>query len=167
MMDRDRDEKERKRKDNAVFPKSGDEATNRWKIEVFLCIRLVMVYGRRIQYTFYILEGSWWVLGSWWPHLIISQIFGYVSGGGNPSKSTCKKDIYTQWNHSGQLTVLWYNSNKTVKFRRLERSIEKSVSTFQTVVETAKQNSVEKFKSASRSNQEHRMDKSIKRHKWV
>ena len=71
--------------------------------------------------------------------------------------------------------VLGYKSNKTVKLHRLESSMEEAVSTFQSVVEAEQQNIepqkklplVENENSASRSNQEQGMDKSIKRGKGV
>ena len=69
--------------------------------------------------------------------------------------------------------VLRDKSNKTVKFHRLERSMEESVSTFQSVVEAEKQNGgpqqklplTENENPAIRSNQEQGMDKAINRQK--
>ena len=71
--------------------------------------------------------------------------------------------------------VLGDESNKTVKFQRLKRSMEEAVSTFQSVVDEERLNRkpqkkrtlVENEKPIRRSNQEQRMDKSIKRQKGV
>ena len=71
--------------------------------------------------------------------------------------------------------VLGDKSNKTVNFHRLERSMEEAVSKFKIVVEAEqwkvgpqqKQPLAENKPPARRSNQEQRIDKSIKRHKGV
>ena len=67
--------------------------------------------------------------------------------------------------------VLGDKINKNVKFRRLERSMEKAISTSQSVVEAGKQNGgpqqklplEENESPASRLNKEHGMIKDIKR----
>ena len=69
--------------------------------------------------------------------------------------------------------VLGYDSNKTVKFHILERSMEEAVSTSQSMVEVEQRNGgpqqkktpAENENLASRSNQKQGIYKSIKRHK--
>ena len=71
--------------------------------------------------------------------------------------------------------VLEDDSNKTVKFHRLERRMEEAVSIFQSVVEAEqkyggphqKRPQAENKIPASKSKQGQGMDKAIKRQKWV
>ena len=71
--------------------------------------------------------------------------------------------------------VLGDDINKTVKFHMLERSMEESVSTFQSMVEVEQQNCVPQQKlplaeyenPSRRSNQEQGVDKYIKKQKGV
>ena len=93
-----------------------------------------MGYRRRGRHTFSTLEGSWWVPGPFDPTSLSANflaVFLAVAGLLNHCvEHTVILNDITQDNNN----VLLYKINKTVKFHRLDISMEEAVSTSQGVV---------------------------------
>ena len=47
------------------------------------------------------MEGSWWVLGTHWPHLIIIYFWGCVTGGGESPKNPRGVESNNKWHKLG------------------------------------------------------------------